>query len=946
MNARVAIDQWAKVDRLLNHVLALPLTDRLAFVQQQTVNDSPLRDEVLGLLAAFETRGDLLDRSALDLVSRPVATTDLAPGHAIGTYRVLALLGRGGMGEVYRAERADGQFDQQVALKLLRRDSIEHLGLFVGERRILAMLEHPGIARLYDAGVESDGRPYMVMELVEGLPITEWCRRIRAPLRERLALFVQVCEAVAYAHQHLVIHRDLKPANILVNAEGRIKLLDFGVAKLLSGVVEDATRNTPMTLAYAAPEQLTGAAIGKAVDVYALGVLLFELLTDQLPWATGQAPVAITIEKLLHQDAPAPSSVAASSPSPPVAARALTGDLDAIVAKALRKTASDRYRSVSDLDADISRHCANEPVTAREGARLYVAGRLLRRYRWAAMAVAGLVLALSAGLAGTLWQAHRAEQQARLAAASRDFMMGLFAAQDPQQSGDRPRQDLTVHQLLDAGVARIGRDFADQPEVQIELLGTASRIYNSLGDDTQLATVQARRAALARAHFGATHPIVIEQLINDANTACTRSDYALADRLLVESDHLLTISHADRTALRATWWQIKARVLGKTVADQGARTRALATSLALYEQVAPQTDGHAAVLSMMAIDRSNADDAMGAKRLLDRTVAIAQSATDRHDGHIAEYLFNLARTNEDVGDFDGALSAYARGEKIALATYGPQHSSYFLSRIFHARLLHLRGDAAAAAPIFSEALGRIPNDGGKDAYGAWAREVFAERLAAEGRADEALPLLEASYHTNLIQPQHDYDVRESARKLGDAYDRLGRFAAARSLLKSSRDDYIAKEGPTSMFSLVSRERWARFQLDHSVPGDADFSAAQDELRAIVRDAGDRPLPEKALALSGLARIALARGESAPAQLLSERALASLASVQKLHDVRLEPALWLVHSAALAATGDHAQALAFARRAEAASRRYDAPTAPSIVQAQAAVRQASIAVVHR
>ncbi|MEO6365430.1 MAG: serine/threonine-protein kinase, partial [Luteimonas sp.] len=279
MSDQGAVRHWAEVDRLLDRVLALPPTDRAAFVEQQTTEDPRLREEVLALLADLRTRGDLLDRPAVDALSRRAPAQDLAPGHRIGAYQVSSLLGRGGMGEVYRAERADGQFEHHVALKLLRQDAVEHLGLFVSERRILATLEHPGIARLYDAGVSDDGRPYMVMELVDGMPITDWCAQRQASLHERLALFMQVCEAVAYAHQNLVIHRDLKPGNILVTANGRAKLLDFGVAKLLSGSVEEATRNTPLTLSYAAPEQLKQAAVSTATDLYALGVLLFELLT-------------------------------------------------------------------------------------------------------------------------------------------------------------------------------------------------------------------------------------------------------------------------------------------------------------------------------------------------------------------------------------------------------------------------------------------------------------------------------------------------------------------------------------------------------------------------------------------------------------------------------------------------------------------------------------------
>ncbi len=504
MSDQGAVRHWAEVDRLLDRVLALPPTDRAAFVEQQTTEDPRLREEVLALLADLRTRGDLLDRPAVDAISRRGPAEDLPPGHRIGAYQVSSLLGRGGMGEVYRAERADGQFEHRVALKLLRQDAVEHLGLFVSERRILATLEHPGIARLYDAGVCDDGRPYMVMELVDGMPITDWCRERQATLHERLGLFMQVCEAVAYAHQNLVIHRDLKPGNILVTADGRAKLLDFGVAKLLSGTVEEATRNTPLTLSYAAPEQLKQAAVSTATDIYALGVLLFELLTDRLPWLTGQLAIATAIDKVLHETAPAPGEVAGNVPSPPVPARLLTGDLDAIVAKALRKEPADRYATVAGLQVDVRRHEHGEPVVAREGARMYVFGRFMRRYRWGVAGVAALIVSLVAGLAGTAWQAQRAETEARTAEAVQQFMGDIFRANASTQEDPVKARDTTARQLLDLGAKKIDTEMHDAPAAKLNVLRLLSQLYDDLELDDEAVRLRRETVLLASSLHG-TH---------------------------------------------------------------------------------------------------------------------------------------------------------------------------------------------------------------------------------------------------------------------------------------------------------------------------------------------------------------------------------------------------------------------------------------------------------
>lgn len=937
-----ALEYWIQVDRLLDRVLALPVTDRAAFVQKQTHNDPRLRDEVLTLLAGFETRGDLLDRPASDALSRRVPALDLQPGHRIGAYRVVALLGRGGMGEVYRAERADGQFEQQIALKLLRQDAIEHLGLFVSERRILARLEHPGIARLYDAGIGDDGRPYIVMELVEGVAITDWCRQRKAGLNKRLALFAQVCDAVAYAHQHLVIHRDIKPGNILVTDDGRVKLLDFGVAKLLSGAVEDSTRNTPWTLSYGAPEQFTHTTVSTATDIYALGVLLFELLTGRVPWVMGQIPVAVAIDKVLHETAPALATVAASAAAPPVSARLLSGDLDAIVGKALRKDPANRYLTVPALSADVHRHVQGEPVVAREGARMYVFGRFLRRYRWAVAGVAALIVTLAAGLAGTAWQARRARIEAARATVTKDFLRSIFRASDPRIASENPRDGITARQLLDLGAERIEKEFAGQPDLQIELLGLIATIYGNLYDEERYAAAQKRRIELARAHYGLTHPVVIEGLISEADAACLRLDFAKANRLLDETDALLKSSGQDRSLLRADWWRTKARALGAVADARVKRSRALDEALALYATLAPRSNGYAATLNMVSRDYSERGEDARAREVLQQALAIAEAAPDRDDSLIAVYLNNLARKQEKLGEFVAADGTYQRAADLARKTHGEGDAAYSVIRAKHAQMLHQRGQRERANALFAQMLRQIPQDWKTNTNDTWARETYGECLASEGRAHEAIPLLEAAHQTYLKRPQYEYDVREVRRKLGDAYDRAGRAADAHTMLKASRDEYIAKEGPDSGWTLRIRERWGRFLLDHSKPGDADFTTAESEFRAVLEKIAGRPLLESALAHAGLARILSARGDERGAREQSNLALAALERVQGLYDLRVQSQLWLVHSAVLLENGDMSGAHRWADKALAANRRYDAPSSPTIADAETALRASTAA----
>jgi eukaryotic-like serine/threonine-protein kinase len=363
--------QRIRVDELLDVLLDTPAEARADYLDRNGGEDPAVLHEVESLLRAAQQLGGFLATPAR--LGAEVPIEPIPAEMRVGAWKVIRHIGRGGMGVVYEAVRAEGDFAQRVAIKLLRNEAIAELERFHVERQILARLEHPGIARLYDGGIAADGRPYMAMELVEGEPITEHCARTRATLSQRMRLFMQVCEAVAYAHRNLVVHRDLKPANILVTARGQVKLLDFGVAKLIAAEDENLTRTVgaPLTPASAAPEQLLGAPVTTATDVYTLGLLLFELLTGTRPWSPAGEPIAHAMRVVLERPAPAPSVTAAALSDPPLSARLLRGDFDAIVAKALRKEPSHRYETVDALKLDVERALRGEAVAARTGARLY-----------------------------------------------------------------------------------------------------------------------------------------------------------------------------------------------------------------------------------------------------------------------------------------------------------------------------------------------------------------------------------------------------------------------------------------------------------------------------------------------------------------------------------------------------------------------------------------------
>jgi eukaryotic-like serine/threonine-protein kinase len=481
----VPAGQWAAISKLLDEALDLAADARPGWLARVTAREPQLGGVVKQLLEAHaerETQDLLATLPRLDLPAQPEPpVAGFTAGQQFGPYRLIRQLGVGGMAEVWLAERADAAHRRPLALKLplVAGRSRAIAQRFARERNILAALSHTHIAALLDAGVDG-AQPWLAMEFVDGRPITTYCDEQGLSVAQRLRLFLQVLRAVQYAHAQLVIHRDLKPSNVLIDVEGRVKLLDFGVAKLLEpdGAAHETALTEwggrAMTPQYASPEQVGGGMLGVASDVYSLGVLLYQLLTGRLPYTLKRNTAAALEEAILAAQIELPSQAAPKG----AVSRALRGDVDAIVMKALQAAPPQRYASAEAFAQDIQRQLDSQPVQARPAGSAYRMRKFLIRHRFAFGAGATVAIALVTGLAATLWQADRARAQAARAQAVKGFLVSVLSKNDPQQAQGR---DLSARELLDRSAAQIDADFKDQPALRAQLHHTVAGIYVAMG---------------------------------------------------------------------------------------------------------------------------------------------------------------------------------------------------------------------------------------------------------------------------------------------------------------------------------------------------------------------------------------------------------------------------------------------------------------------------------
>jgi eukaryotic-like serine/threonine-protein kinase len=856
--------QRMRVNALLDTLLDLPEEARLAELRGWHLEDPSVLVEVESLLLALHASAGFL--AAPDRLSADDIVPDTAIGMRLGAWTITRLIGRGGMGEVYEATRTDGDFEQRVAIKVLQREAAAQLERFQAERQILARLEHAGIARLYDGGITIDRRPFMVMEFVEGQSITEYCEHGRATFAERLQLFIQVCDAVAYAHRHLIVHRDLKPSNILVTIGGTVKLLDFGIAKLLDPQLARVTQfaAAPLTPMCAAPEQLTGGPITTATDVYALGLLLFELLAGSHPWTTSGTPMLQMLRIAMQRSAPLASRTAEANPEAPIPARLLRGDLDAIIAKALRTEPVHRYPTVESLKSDIEHVRRGEPVNAREGARLYFVAHLLRRYRWAATAIAVVFISLAGGLGLAAWQAHQvaierdnARRDASREEAVRYSLTRLFRTAIADQ-GTKPA---TAKNMIDSSAQRVLADYQDQPQLAGQLVLTLADLYGALEDVAGADSLLEGFIAGSGPH---TDPAALADARQKlANIELLRGHSDRAAKLLDEADVFWAASsqsyleeRLEGLVVRARLQRVRGDLEGAIAASRAAISKRIALSghdhretAILYNSLAISLTaaGHLDQALAAYHETTEIYRAIGLADSIDAQIVVANTGTlELRSGHLreAEVLLKTAveRERSLAGDSaavaaamgyygkvlsitnrnDAAISMLHEAAALGVRYAGVSSPLALQNRLFLGEAELAIGDLQEAAITLNSAHDTaLAQYGGSDLLTLRTQLALAELMTAAGHYEKAqLPLQEAVEGLRKLGSQGEPSLAQALETAGDAKAHVRRLNEAIVAL----DEAVAiRERSPDLWELAqARERLGEVLLRAGKPGARDL----------------------------------------------------------------------------------------------------------------------------
>lgn len=783
--------RWQRLSPVLDALLELDADTRGAALDTIGRKDRAFADELEALLALEADSGDFLAEPIV------AALAGMLPGHHVGPYALERLIGEGGMGQVWLARRVEGCGAQPVALKLLH-PGLADLDLrlrFAREREILARLGHPHIARLIDAGISSSQQPYLALEYIDGEPLTEWCRRQRPDVRARIRMFLQICAAVSHAHANLVVHRDLKPSNILVTASADVRLLDFGIAKLLDYTGQPpehtATGVRAFTLHYAAPEQIRGEPVTTMTDVYSLGVVLFELLTGCKPCQPARSSDACWEEAILDAEPPRPSLAlqrGSDAGLDPLqrrrVARTVSGDLDTIVLRALAKVPAQRYPSVEAFALDLQRWLDGRTIHARPQRLAYRMGRYLHRHRWGVGGAAVVTLTLVASMAAVTWQADQAIEESARAQAMQDFVVGLFE-QASVAAGDAP---LDIRQLLDAGVQRGDAELAHQPMARAELYGVIARLRLGLGDYDLAWTLLQRQSAILRA----------------------APDVPPSLRLQSASDHGRALRLIGRPRDAVAWMQ----------PQQG--------SAAQHERLLPRQA--AEFYTHLGRARRDIGDYAGARLLFGRALSMRRDGPVPDEAGTIESLTDLASLHSAAGEPDAALTGTGAALARLRERLDPRHPLAVDLLRTRCALLRAAGRPRPAGNDCREALTlALELHGTHHPATLDARRQLAALHVDQGRFAEAETEFRDAleWTVSRLGPRHA-DVARIHNSLGIVAWEQG-------------DDDAAMEALTHAVAI-----W-RETSPHTTLADGLFNQAM-VLHAIGRDAEARPLLLESLAL--------------------------------------------------------------------------------------------------
>ena len=783
------------------------------------------------------------------------------------------------MGEVWEATRGDGLYAGRAAVKLLRVTPREPAlaamidARFAREGELLARLAHPHIAQLLDAGVLADGTRYLVLEYVAGERIDRWCDARRLDIAARLALLLQVCEAVAFAHAHLIVHRDLKPSNLLVTEAGHAKLLDFGVAKLLDGGASDELTRlgaAGLTPEYAAPEQLSGAPVTVATDVYALGVLMFVLLAGQRPHgATGESSMQVAraiVENEPRRLGTDPSDIeriaAARSTTPARLRQQLRGDLEHIVAKALRKHPEDRYASAQALADDIGRYLRHESVSAQAPTWHYLAAKFVQRHRVGVAAGTLVAIASIAGVAATLWQAGKAREQAALARAEaanataiKDYLLGVF---NLAAVGDgKTRQDTTARELLQQGGTRLLADKQLSPAVRLELLGVVGSLQSNLGLTDAADPLQREALTLARDVYGPRSEKYVYALVERGLSLTQLGRPQESDAMTREAVTIIEATgQQSGESYPVALYQLGFNALqaGDVTAGVGYLQRASA-AFATYR---PREAMRSIAERWLGNAHARLDDFGAAEADLKRSIAQAGEQTQMRDLGIALGHYSLGDLYLRAGRFAAARTELTQALALIETTLGARHRSAALAHIDLARAQHQLGQADAAQASLTTAQDIAASDSSRQIGNAIDRVNLALAQVAldQGRSDEAIQRFGRA--AARWQPQGGSNWALVLVSLAEAQAAGSRFDAALATLQQALPLLDAQLGAGSLASRQARtvlgevhERrggandQALIAYTAALAGAADYAKAASPTREWLR----------ARATLGLARLA-------------------------------------------------------------------------------------------
>lgn len=836
--------RWQRIQELFEQVSALRAGERDAWLHERCGDDLALRDHVLGMLGRGTDGSAVFDERVDRAIAGACAgVDDVQPGRLIGRYRVLRTLGRGGMGSVYLAERADEQFQQQVAVKLI--GAIVPGGTlarrFRAERQILANLNHPNIARLLDGGAGDDGVPYLAMEYIDGTRIDHYCEQHNLGVRQRLHLFQQVCAAVQYAHQNLVVHRDIKPSNILVTAEGAPKLLDFGIAKLLdaqrTGELDELTRlhERLWTPGYASPEQMRGERIGTVSDVYSLGVLLYHLLTGVQPYDLSGRNAEEFMRLVDTLDPPRPSAmVGKASQAARTRARALAGDLDNIVLRAMHREPQRRYPSAAALAEDAQRYLDDMPVQARPDAWTYRIGKFARRNA-TAMAATSVVLVSTAALVifytARLTAERDVAERERVAAASvSQFMRDVFRVANPSEARGN---SVTVREVLDAAVQRVDTDLLTEPRLRTQLLVSMGQAYAGLGLWDQARQLLERAVEQERTSFGDSHLELAQALASlaSANHNLNRFDIELEQSLeaLKIREALGRVHDADAAVLlSSTAGTLRAQQRFDEALDYHRRAEQIARALN-----PPQSQVLGQVLQGSALTYLLMGEQARAERLARDSLELVRDAV--YDGY-------------DL--YSNSVSTLA---ETLRRQYKLEESGRLQRELLDLQIERLGPDATLVARTWNN-LSHVMRASGK----------YQE---AEDTLLQAIAILAKNPRDNA------FDLAVSYHNLGGLQNEAGQPTRALQSLQRALEMKQQLNGPRSslLISTLLEISAARREL-HDIKGAAAALAQADSLARETMSPADKRYAQISLES---ARLALARSDPAAAATAARAALARI-----------------------------------------------------------------------